>query len=124
LLSRLNNTSICGKKMKVELQDNARRRKGGHPKETSRNETCFACGKPGHFARNCRQGKGNLYVIQIGMIVGVCLRADINIKRAKARRRSTDTQVAKVKAGTGVEYGLIRFKKVEKIEEREEAQKA
>jgi hypothetical protein len=27
--SRLNNTSLYGKKMKVELQDNSRRRKGG-----------------------------------------------------------------------------------------------
>lgn len=32
MLYRLNNTSLNGKKMKVELQDNARRRKGGYDK--------------------------------------------------------------------------------------------
>lgn len=29
-VNRLNNTSLLGSKMKVELQDNARRRKGGY----------------------------------------------------------------------------------------------
>ena len=46
-----------GKKMKVELQDNARRRKGGYLSSEGRNETCFNCGKVGHYSRNCRSNR-------------------------------------------------------------------
>jgi hypothetical protein len=61
----LNNTPINGKKIKVELQDNSRRRKGpDEARSSTRNDGCFVCGKPGHIAKNCREKQGRNYLIK------------------------------------------------------------
>jgi hypothetical protein len=87
---------VYGTKMKVELQDNSRRRKGPDEARTStRNDGCFVCGKPGHIAKNCRENRGNCLLKQSVRSAG----GEALLLRCKERRKSAVVAVRAVLAG-------------------------